>query len=118
MNADVSLAGRRLLSTILMVLFCVSCGSGSSPEGPIDSPEGPIEINFDFDSGLDGWVAGFADFPVGQEDNFELFSSWERLPILVQLSRTVRPTDDGGTRFWPSTRTGTTARSTTRCLSR
>lgn len=73
MNADVSSVGRGLLSTILMFLFCVSCGSSSSPEGS-------IEINFDFDSGLDGWAAGFADYPVGQEDNFELFSSWERLP--------------------------------------
>ena len=84
MNAAVSLASRRLLSTILMILFCVSCDSSSfvfcvSCDSS-SSPEGPIEINFDFDSGLDGWVAGFADFPVGQEDNFELFSSWERLP--------------------------------------
>ncbi len=64
MNADVSLAGRRLLSTILMVLFCVSCDSSSflfcvSCDSS-SSPEGPIEINFDFDSGLDGWTAGFA----------------------------------------------------------
>src|SRR2546421_5208725 len=40
----------------------------------------PQHIDFDFDSGANDWRAGFADYPIGQEDSFDLASGIQRMP--------------------------------------
>ena len=40
----------------------------------------PQHINFDFDGGTNGWLAGFADYPAGEEDSFELDSGVRPMP--------------------------------------
>ena len=46
-----------------------SCSSGSSGE----------EVSIDFTQGPQGWTAGFADYPVGQESFFELTADYRAL---------------------------------------
>ena len=41
-------------------------------------------FRIDFSHGLEGWVGGFADYPVGEEDFYEL--GWGWLPIQEPLS--------------------------------
>ncbi|MEM9831189.1 MAG: hypothetical protein AAF944_11165 [Bacteroidota bacterium] len=38
------------------------------------------EYNYTFESSTDGWENGFADYPVGEDDFYELSSEWVPLP--------------------------------------
>lgn len=62
-----------------------SCGGGGS-SAPDSGPgiTTPVQINFKFDNDIDGWTAGFADYPVGEEAAFELVSSFALLPAPLQ----------------------------------
>jgi hypothetical protein len=57
-----------------------ACGSGGGG-GDDDSP---IERRFDFQSGPQGFTAGFADYPIDQEEGMELDSGWEAVPPDVE----------------------------------
>lgn len=45
-----------------------------------------IHLRFSFASDAQGWIAGFADYPVGQEEFFELKSGIEPLPPDLKLT--------------------------------
>lgn len=47
----------------------------------------PKKIATDFASGPNGWSAGFADYPVGSEEFYELQSGMRKLPASLGLAR-------------------------------
>lgn len=46
----------------------------------LTSPGGTLDVAFDFADGRQGWTAGFADYPAGQEDFYDLQSAYAPLP--------------------------------------
>jgi hypothetical protein len=46
----------------------------------LTSPGGTLDVAFDFADGRQGWTAGFADYPAGQEDFFDLQNAYAPLP--------------------------------------
>jgi len=72
----------RALPTVL--LLCLSgCGATGGPLGGSGQT-----FEFDFNNGAQGWVAGFADYPVGEEAFFELDSGLRPLPAPLDQTRT------------------------------
>ncbi len=69
----------KFLLPFLLTWLLYSCGGGGSAPS-----EDAIQINFKFDNETDGWVAGFADYPVGEEAAFELSSGFAQLPAPLQ----------------------------------
>lgn len=43
------------------------------------------KFTFDFSRGHDGWVGGFADYPVGDEAFYELQWGWQNLAVSLQI---------------------------------
>jgi len=76
---------RRRLLLLLMSVLTVLCGSvcSRSPAAPGKS----VSFQFDFADGIQEWVADFADYPVGQEDFFELASGYEPVPPPIGPAR-------------------------------
>jgi hypothetical protein len=61
----------RLLSAVsLAVLLCVLPASGQT-------------VHFDFSTGTHGFIAGFADYPVGEETFYELDAGLRPLPTIL-----------------------------------
>lgn len=60
----------RLLPVLLLLLALPGCSGNSSGE----------EVLIDFTLGPQGWIAGFSDYPVGQERSFELDAGYRPLP--------------------------------------
>lgn len=84
------------LGLLLVCLFCLACRSSSSSsplcevsgEGLAELPQcDPILLNFDFADSLQGWVSGFADYPKGQEQFYELTSGHRQLPPEVHINK-------------------------------
>lgn len=46
-----------------------------------------FELQFDFDNGFQGWVADFADYPLGKEVEWAIGASLESLPAPLPASR-------------------------------
>ncbi len=49
-----------------------------------NKPEGPDffrEIAYNFNENMEGWKVMFSDYPVGDEENYELASSFTKLPL-------------------------------------
>jgi hypothetical protein len=66
--------------TLLTVIFLV---------GSISSIASPKILNtFTFSNSDHGWVGEFADYPVGEENFFELGWGWENLPVETTTSKT------------------------------
>lgn len=40
-----------------------------------------VAFVFDLDEGVQGWLAGFADYPEGEDEFYELTSEWTALPV-------------------------------------
>jgi hypothetical protein len=59
----------RLLPALLLLVL-PGCSGSSSGE----------EVLIDFTLGPQGWIAGFSDYPVGQERSFELDAAYRPLP--------------------------------------
>lgn len=59
------------------ILFALLITLLSSCDKKIDLP---LELSFEFDQGAEGWIPGFADYPAGEEDFYELASAISRLP--------------------------------------
>lgn len=55
-------------------------GDTSGSEGDTGTPGEATVFEFSFDADLQGWVEGFADYPVGEEEFYELDAGWEPLP--------------------------------------
>ena len=49
--------------------------------------EGPFEFKYQFNSGSEGWTAGFADYPVGTEGFYEIDFQYSKLPMPLDQSR-------------------------------
>ena len=64
----------------LIALFA-GCGGGSS------MPD-QTTFTFDFGQGAQGWTTGFSDYPVGQEQLFQLDSGLRNLPPPLDQNRT------------------------------
>jgi hypothetical protein len=72
---------------IALVCFAtmLSCGAGHCPSDPVPPPP---TTTFDswFASDTQSWVAGFAEYPVGQETFYELDSGLRPLPPVLDTS--------------------------------
>jgi hypothetical protein len=64
---------------LLLILLVFGC----KKDNDIDLP---IEFAFEFDNGNEGWIAGFADYPEGEEEFYELNSAISRLPEPLPLA--------------------------------
>lgn len=62
----------KTVAILCTVILIVACGDGSDTSN--------VTFDFDFNEGAQGWVAGFADYPVGEEVFYELESDWGQLP--------------------------------------
>jgi len=60
------------LAVPLLAAVCLSCSDDTVPA--------PTNLDFDFTAGAQGWIAGFADYPVGAETQYELESGYLSLP--------------------------------------
>jgi len=61
-----------ILSHTIMAIFMLmlaSCDSSINDDSP---GSGTVVYEFDFSSGVEGWTEGFADYPVGEENYYEL----------------------------------------------
>jgi hypothetical protein len=67
---------RTLLVICLLALHLAGCGR-SAPSG---------KVAFDFRDGAQGWQAGFADYPPGQEQFFQLQAGIRELPAGIEPS--------------------------------
>jgi hypothetical protein len=74
---------------LLIVPLLAACGAGATPipQTPVTDPK----VSFDFRNGAQGWNAGFADYPPGQEQSFQLESGVRDLPPGIE---------PGGTGFY------------------
>lgn len=59
------------LATSLLVLLVAGCSSDDRTTR---------RVTFDFAEGPQGWIGGFADYPVGAEDAYELAADYRALP--------------------------------------
>lgn len=69
------------LIIFLFVFVAVACSKDNSQGG--DAPT----LTTDFENGAGGWVAGFADYPVGDDGRFELESGIRNLPQPLDQTR-------------------------------
>ncbi|WP_073002632.1 hypothetical protein [Mariniphaga anaerophila] len=63
----------------LLVLFSCSDKNLNQPD--------PVDFFFDFAEGTDGWSGDFADYPVGEESNYELVFEYDTLPEPLDRSQ-------------------------------
>jgi hypothetical protein len=77
----------RLAALAPIVALLAACGVvpvptpiSGEPEAPATAPAGGPALSYDFRQGAQGWVAGFADYPLGQEQNWQLESGIRELP--------------------------------------
>jgi len=76
----------------------ISCGGSSTPApaqeaapepDPLDENIPPInekiQIDFTFNNGTDGWLSGFADYPVNPTADYQLVAEFSQLPSPLQL---------------------------------
>ena len=78
----------RPLAASLLAAALVACSSDDDGDDGADPPAGgdgeARRIAFDFDDGAAGWESGFADYPAGREDFFELDAGVEPLPAPLE----------------------------------
>ncbi|MBC7807221.1 MAG: hypothetical protein H7145_13860 [Akkermansiaceae bacterium] len=86
-----------LLTVIVLAAFCLpmglltGCGGSDDPEDSRDDDPVTRVYAYDFDSGGNGWVAGFADLPANPGPFYELASDPNAL-----LPESVRGSGTGG----------------------
>jgi hypothetical protein len=61
------------IGTWLLIAFLAACTNAT-----VEAPRPGLD--FDFSDGAQGWTAGFADYPPGNESFYELASGYRRLP--------------------------------------
>ncbi|MGC9353165.1 MAG: hypothetical protein ACP5D9_04965 [Mariniphaga sp.] len=62
------------ITTIAILLALFACSDKN-----LDQPD-PVEFYFDFADGTEGWTGDFADYPVGEEEFYELVFEHDTLP--------------------------------------
>ena len=73
----------RFTTSLLLAFATVAlAGCGDSVGATDDS----FDLEFDFSSGVQGWVAGFSDYPVGKEGEWKL--AWTLAPLPAPLDGT------------------------------
>jgi len=73
---------RPRLATILLALAPIlACDDPASTEG-----ENGV-FDFQFTTGTHGWTTGFADYPAGEEQRYQLAAGHEKLPAPLDQSR-------------------------------
>jgi hypothetical protein len=65
----------------LAALALSACDDATAPD------DGLQRFAFDFDDGTQGWEAGFADYPVGEDEEYELDAAHEPLPDPLDQNR-------------------------------
>ena len=73
-------------SMLFAFLFAFSVGLLSCDSDATD-PNEPLSAQVDFSTGQHGWTADFADYPVGQDDFYELESGYRALPAPLDTSQ-------------------------------
>jgi hypothetical protein len=73
--------GRIAMAIALGVPALAGCDDTSGPD------DDAIVLTWDFAAAAHGWTAGFADYPVGAEDAYELESGHSALPAPLDQSR-------------------------------
>jgi hypothetical protein len=68
------------LKSLLISVALIFIGIGCDKENDVTNPD-PKQYNFEFSSGLEGWIGGFADYPVTTEADFELETIHSVLPL-------------------------------------
>lgn len=84
MSPNIRMPGvNRLLAALFLVL--VACSSDDAP------PEGvpALSVYFDFTQGAQDWIAGFADYGPGQEEDYELTAEYRSLPPELGAERSA-----------------------------
>ena len=79
---------KNVLKVLLVFACCLvfaSCGSDDSDSIPSFPDE--VSISTNFESGADGWSADFADYPVGEEQFYELNSGIASLPAPLDVNK-------------------------------
>lgn len=71
--------------TLLVTLVAVACLGCRIPT----SPERAVTFEFDFANGVQGWVAGFAEYPADREAFFELVADYRPLPPSLAAGRSA-----------------------------
>ncbi len=71
---------------VLIIPLLVACGDTATPT-PTGTPT-PLKVSFDFRDGAQGWGAGFADYPPGSEQGYELDSGIRALPAGIEPAGT------------------------------
>jgi hypothetical protein len=74
----------RARTAALVGLLSVALAACGDSTGVADDT---FDIEFDFSSDYQGWVAGFADYPVGKEAEWSIGSSLAALPAPLDASR-------------------------------
>lgn len=64
----------KLIAGCILLAFMFGC-----KEDP-DSTFNPITFSYEFKNDTEGWIAGFADYPVGEEEFYELSFEHSTLP--------------------------------------
>ena len=72
------------MATILALAASSALAACGDDTGLTDNS---YDIDFDFTNGIQGWVAGFADYPVGKETEWGLSSSLAALPVPLDVTR-------------------------------
>ena len=63
------------ISLIFLVMISISCESDHKSENP-----DPVIFSYKFLSDPEGWQGSFADYPEGEEENYELIFEYSSLP--------------------------------------
>jgi hypothetical protein len=76
----------KIVLSLLLTATLTACGGGTLSIGtpPVSNTK---LIAIDFNSNADGWTAGFADYPAGEEVFYELASSYTTLPASLGENR-------------------------------
>ena len=68
------------LLLFLAMLASVSLNLACSDDPVSENPTAPLTVVFDFRDDAQGWIADFADYPVGEEAFYELEAELAKLP--------------------------------------
>ncbi len=76
----------KISAGIILAASLSACGGGKLSAGS-PTPNNTKLINVDFNTQAEGWTAGFADYPAGEETFYELSSSFTNLPGALGQNR-------------------------------
>jgi hypothetical protein len=72
---------KKLITAAVLVIALASCRDA------IVEPPLVKMFEWSFDNDAEGWAGGFADYPSGEEEFYELFFSWNNLPAPLDTTQ-------------------------------